>query len=962
MTLSGELTARDLPIFCQDVPQPIRVADRREPPPMLSAAAARTRGLNTSQLTIAVVAALVAVVAFGLARDGSRSVASAALQDTGGIGALRWGDSYAKGSGYDRYAYVDVGVGDAAAAGALNAKSLVYMSGTSVRPPGSSYWTGVMYDDALANGWLLKDASGSYVMNKQYGAYVGDFGNPAYQQRWVDNVSAFLTKNGDDGVHIDDVIADAPGLTGGVYPTKYPSQQAWEDAQVAFIAYVGKAMRAKGFYVLVEANGRKFNASGVANDSGQTTIDFFSRLAPNVDGLMSEYWMETPQDEVNPTVRAAGGLDWDRHWEGWLSVMENVQSWGKEFFTLMYGSSSTAAGVNAMRYGKASFLLSWNGGGGAVMFKPDGGTTDPWNLEWTMPIGTPQGSKYQVGVGWRRDYTNGTALVNPDASSSQTFSLGGTYVKPDGSSVSSLTLGPMQAMVLRSTGTPAVTAPTNVSVPVLSGSAAVGSSLAATQGTWSGTPTSYGYQWQRCDGSGSFCSNISGATGASYTAVSADAGGTLRAAVTASNSSGSATAKSLPSAPVTTPAPAAPTNMSAPVVSGSAGVGAPLTSTAGTWSGAPTSYAYQWQRCDASGGLCAPISGATASSYTAVSADAGSTLRSKVTASNAGGSTSANSQQTAAVTPASSPVSAISVASSIAGGATISGSLAWTATLSGATSARVDFVIDGSVRSTDTTAPYRFNGDSGVLDTTTLSNGSHTLQVKGSTSDGRTATAGGTVTVSNTSSPPPPPPPPPASIVVTSSIANGATISGSLPWTSTVSGGTAAEVAFLIDGTVRWTEKTDPYWFNGNNKLFDTTTLANGSHTLQVRATMTDGRTASLQAIVTVANTTTPPPPPPPSAPAPTPLTVTSSVLDGTKLTDVVKWEATVKGGTASRVEFWIDGRLLWTEQAAPYVCNGDDKLLDANALGNGRHDFVVKAYASDGTVAMATVRVNVVK
>jgi hypothetical protein len=63
----------------------------------------------------------------------------------------------------------------------------------------------------------------------------------------------------------------------------------------------------------------------------------------------------------------------------------------------------------------------------------------------------------------------------------------------------------------------------------------------------------------------------------------------------------------------------------------------------------------QWQRCDSSGGACSAISGASASSYSPVSADATHTLRVVVTASNAYGSAVASSNPTAVVTQASAP-------------------------------------------------------------------------------------------------------------------------------------------------------------------------------------------------------------------------------------------------------------------------------------------------------------------
>src|SRR5581483_4831077 len=62
--------------------------------------------------------------------------------------------------------------------------------------------------------------------------------------------------------------------------------------------------------------------------------------------------------------------------------------------------------------------------------------------------------------------------------------------------------------------------------------------------------------------------------------------------------------------------PAAPNNLSPPVVSGTARSGQTLSATTGSWAGVtPMTFAYQWQRCDASGSGCNAVSGATASSY-----------------------------------------------------------------------------------------------------------------------------------------------------------------------------------------------------------------------------------------------------------------------------------------------------------------------------------------------------------
>jgi chitodextrinase len=91
----------------------------------------------------------------------------------------------------------------------------------------------------------------------------------------------------------------------------------------------------------------------------------------------------------------------------------------------------------------------------------------------------------------------------------------------------------------------AAVAPSNTSVPTISGSAAQGQTLVADPGVWSGTaPISYAYQWRRCDSTGNGCLDISSATGSSYGVGSGDVGSTLVVVVTASNGAGSASAPS----------------------------------------------------------------------------------------------------------------------------------------------------------------------------------------------------------------------------------------------------------------------------------------------------------------------------------------------------------------------------------------------------------------------------------
>ena len=102
----------------------------------------------------------------------------------------------------------------------------------------------------------------------------------------------------------------------------------------------------------------------------------------------------------------------------------------------------------------------------------------------------------------------------------------------------------------------------------------------------------------------------------------------------------------------TCPAVAAPSNSSAPTISGTTAYNSVLTAANGTWSSNPTGYTYQWQRASTVGGTYSNISGATSSTYTLTSSDIGNYIKVQVTATNSGGSTSATSSATAAISKA----------------------------------------------------------------------------------------------------------------------------------------------------------------------------------------------------------------------------------------------------------------------------------------------------------------------
>ena len=204
------------------------------------------------------------------------------------------------------------------------------------------------------------------------------------------------------------------------------------------------------------------------------------------------------------------------------------------------------------------------------------------------------------------------------------------------------------------TNTPATGAPT------ITGRAQVGQTLpAGTRAIMDAdglTSVSYTYQWIRVDGGTE--TNISGATASTYTLVAADQGTMIKVRVSFTDDASNA--ETLTSAATRAVLAAAnPPATGAPTIAGTAQVGQTLTAVTTAIMDANglnnVSYTYQWIRV-ATDNTETNIASATASTYTLVAADQGTTIKVKVSftddASNAETLTSA---ATAAVTVSAPP-------------------------------------------------------------------------------------------------------------------------------------------------------------------------------------------------------------------------------------------------------------------------------------------------------------------
>jgi hypothetical protein len=235
------------------------------------------------------------------------------------------------------------------------------------------------------------------------------------------------------------------------------------------------------------------------------------------------------------------------------------------------------------------------------------------NGTWSAP---PTGYTYA----WLRCNANGRICVTIAGATTSTY----TATSDDVGHALAVRVTPSTGTIAQPTlsaATAAVTAPSGpvASVqPSVSGAAQQGQKLSAVAGTWTGSgAVTFTYQWYRCDAQVSHCVSIHGATGTGYTLGAKDAGKTIAVTLKAKDANATVTVYLSALGPV---GPTTPTVQ--PKISGTT----TLTVDNGTWKTAPTTFTYQWLRCNANGRICVPISGATQSTYTPTADDSGHSL------------------------------------------------------------------------------------------------------------------------------------------------------------------------------------------------------------------------------------------------------------------------------------------------------------------------------------------------
>jgi RHS repeat-associated protein len=291
-------------------------------------------------------------------------------------------------------------------------------------------------------------------------------------------------------------------------------------------------------------------------------------------------------------------------------------------------------------------------------------------------------------IKWERCSATGTECTPIEEATGQTYTLTAADVGHEMVVVETANnaAGPSKPQSSKPTAVVGSPVPINKVPPKISGVADVGATLTEENGSWSNSPTGFGYQWERCNSIGFSCLPIKEATHQTYTVEAADLGSFLIVKETAHNATGPGSPAS--SGVVGPVVPPPPTNLAPPTISGTAQTGQTLTSTAGSWSNQPKEFRWRWLRCDSDGNACGAIHNAINKTYMPVSGDVGHTIKFQEIAINAGGE-SEPALSTASAVVSAGPLQAVA-------GENVAVALGETVHLDGSASAPAEDITDYS--------------------------------------------------------------------------------------------------------------------------------------------------------------------------------------------------------------------------------------------------------------------------
>jgi hypothetical protein len=305
---------------------------------------------------------------------------------------------------------------------------LVYLIGTHLRD---------VEIDGIPDDWFAKDAN-NHRITSPYDFYLMDPSNPEWVNFVKERCVEWRAYSGYDGCFLD-TMGIAPTLPG--YESALPINKVtgkpwtapdWLKATTHIADEARKAVAPKLLLIQGTAQGDRYYSS--ANPTSQ--------LLNGSDGSMIEMFLRTPEASVTKFPPEA-------RWKQDVDMVADHGARGKYVLatTKLWSKATPEQYDQWHEYALGSFLLGFNGRGGAFVFLRGKLITDSPQIG--ALIGSPSTTTYARNAKgyYERSFANGKVFVNP-TKTSYTISLGGSYKTLKGVTVTSITLAPNRGAVL----------------------------------------------------------------------------------------------------------------------------------------------------------------------------------------------------------------------------------------------------------------------------------------------------------------------------------------------------------------------------------------------------------------------------------------------------------------------------------------------------------------------------------
>jgi hypothetical protein len=240
--------------------------------------------------------------------------------------------------------------------------------------------------------WFLLDLSGQRIALQDGNStwYLMDPGNTGWRSFFLERVKNFQTDPNWDGVFLDNVpVTLAFREADGSLPAAYPNDVSYQAAVQEFLKIL--------FEEYFQPNRKLLFANLVSRKDDTFWVNHINYL----DGAMHEGW----------------AIDWPdgyrsaETWETHMRLAEQTQQLGKYIILVSQG---TQEDTTLQNFAFASYMLI-NHGRAAFRYANSDDYNEIWLYDnYASSLGDALGDRYPVGLAWKRDFSNGSVLVNPE--------------------------------------------------------------------------------------------------------------------------------------------------------------------------------------------------------------------------------------------------------------------------------------------------------------------------------------------------------------------------------------------------------------------------------------------------------------------------------------------------------------------------------------------------------------------